>query len=586
MAINLSDKDRDLLIRITKAEAGNQGPMGQAAVAHVIRNRMLDGSFGGHTAEGVVYARNQFEPTATAAGQANMRNVSQEQYAQIGSIIDGVFTDQIADPTGGATHFANVDTVRDRRGGGVTDWMRDMWDSKTDIGDHSFFGGDSAQAQQAQATLRAEGFDSILNKWQSVLNSSPEHVMKELQGLGENAQAQALIEKLQASPGDAKALKEAVAFVQDQAKEVLQGNGIELSSRNLTLAEMFGGNTASELIKNPTAKVGDIVKDEKLLAAAASALGKSESDVSGMTSEDFLGAVDAQQRADKEAMASRVSGRLSEGNQNILNGLLNGDMGMMEFIFMLVLLMMGNAMGLDMSPFFGGMTQEGRAGGGSSLTGGSSGSGRSGGGSAPSGAGFDKSQYAEYLADHAGETVTHISPVAAMTEVTGEAGEDRTTHVHAGVDLAPVVKGTKPEVLASAQGIVVYAGEMNGYGNIAIVLHPDGSTTRYGHLDSFVAREGQSVAQGEVIARMGNTGRSTGIHLHYEQRDANDDVVSPQLVNVASLHEGATVMPGSQSLIASGSQGLEVSSAEIASPGWTPKGQGSTGARVGTAPAL
>ncbi|MDO3409683.1 M23 family metallopeptidase [Saccharibacillus sp. CPCC 101409] len=85
--------------------------------------------------------------------------------------------------------------------------------------------------------------------------------------------------------------------------------------------------------------------------------------------------------------------------------------------------------------------------------------------------------------------------------------------LHAGVDLTG-----SSNIMASAPGTVTYAGQMNGYGNIIIVSHGDGFETRYGHLSSIGVSVGQSVSRGESIGVMGNTGRSTGTHLHFEIR--------------------------------------------------------------------
>ncbi|MEJ8304963.1 M23 family metallopeptidase [Saccharibacillus sacchari] len=91
--------------------------------------------------------------------------------------------------------------------------------------------------------------------------------------------------------------------------------------------------------------------------------------------------------------------------------------------------------------------------------------------------------------------------------------------LHAGIDL------TGPSnIMASAPGTVTYAGQMNGYGNIIIISHGDGYETRYGHLSSIGVSVGQSVSRGQSIGVMGNTGRSTGTHLHFEIRQSG----SPQ----------------------------------------------------------
>jgi murein DD-endopeptidase MepM/ murein hydrolase activator NlpD len=86
---------------------------------------------------------------------------------------------------------------------------------------------------------------------------------------------------------------------------------------------------------------------------------------------------------------------------------------------------------------------------------------------------------------------------------------------HRGVDL-PGTPGTP--VLAAASGVVRVAGRRGGYGELVELGHPDGSTTRYAHLSHILVRPGEAVAQGQVIGRMGSTGRSTGSHLHFEYR--------------------------------------------------------------------
>jgi murein DD-endopeptidase MepM/ murein hydrolase activator NlpD len=87
---------------------------------------------------------------------------------------------------------------------------------------------------------------------------------------------------------------------------------------------------------------------------------------------------------------------------------------------------------------------------------------------------------------------------------------------HAGIDLAAPL-GTP--IYATADGIVTEAGYNNGgYGNLIKVDHGRGIETRYAHLSSMAVRVGQRITRGQVIGRMGSTGRSTGSHLHYEVR--------------------------------------------------------------------
>lgn len=88
--------------------------------------------------------------------------------------------------------------------------------------------------------------------------------------------------------------------------------------------------------------------------------------------------------------------------------------------------------------------------------------------------------------------------------------------MHAGIDLAGPV-GTP--IYATADGVVTTAGyNSGGYGNLIKIDHGRGIETRYGHLSSLSVREGARVKRGDVIGRMGSTGRSTGSHLHYEVR--------------------------------------------------------------------
>lgn len=90
-----------------------------------------------------------------------------------------------------------------------------------------------------------------------------------------------------------------------------------------------------------------------------------------------------------------------------------------------------------------------------------------------------------------------------------------TAAFHAGVDM-PGPLGTA--VYATADGIVGRAAWASGYGNLVELQHGQGISTRYGHLSAILVQPGQRVERGQLIARMGSTGRSTGSHLHYEVR--------------------------------------------------------------------
>lgn len=86
---------------------------------------------------------------------------------------------------------------------------------------------------------------------------------------------------------------------------------------------------------------------------------------------------------------------------------------------------------------------------------------------------------------------------------------------HSGVDLRA---GIGTPVYAPSQGVVRSAGWMRGYGRIVIIDHDNGYSTRFAHLDEYLVEMGDRVAKGELIAKSGNSGRSTGPHLHYEIR--------------------------------------------------------------------
>lgn len=87
--------------------------------------------------------------------------------------------------------------------------------------------------------------------------------------------------------------------------------------------------------------------------------------------------------------------------------------------------------------------------------------------------------------------------------------------MHAGVDI-PGPIGTA--IYATADGIVGRAQWANGYGNLVELNHGQGIQTRYGHLSQILVQPGARVTRGQLIAKMGSTGRSTGSHLHYEVR--------------------------------------------------------------------
>jgi hypothetical protein len=90
--------------------------------------------------------------------------------------------------------------------------------------------------------------------------------------------------------------------------------------------------------------------------------------------------------------------------------------------------------------------------------------------------------------------------------------------LHKGIDIAAPI-GTP--IFAAADGIVTECGwDEGGYGNKLVIRHPDGSETLYAHNNRLFVSQGQSVKQGQPIAEVGSTGRSTGPHLHFEMLKA------------------------------------------------------------------
>jgi murein DD-endopeptidase MepM/ murein hydrolase activator NlpD len=107
----------------------------------------------------------------------------------------------------------------------------------------------------------------------------------------------------------------------------------------------------------------------------------------------------------------------------------------------------------------------------------------------------------------------------ASGKVSSRFGQRGMFSFHEGVDFA-VPEGTK--VFAAHAGTVVYSGNgLRGYGNLVAVRGTDGLVTIYGHNSVNKVRRGQRVKKGNVIALSGNTGKSTGPHLHFETRVVN-----------------------------------------------------------------
>ena len=126
--------------------------------------------------------------------------------------------------------------------------------------------------------------------------------------------------------------------------------------------------------------------------------------------------------------------------------------------------------------------------------------------------------------DSAGNIINK-SANSAKLEVTQAPAEKDQMQFHKGVDIAAPM-GT--DVYCAAQGKVIFAGQKSGYGNCVIIEHGNGLATLYGHLSKILVDANQQVKIGDVIAKVGSTGRSTGPHLHYEVRK-NNTPINPKL---------------------------------------------------------
>jgi murein DD-endopeptidase MepM/ murein hydrolase activator NlpD len=97
--------------------------------------------------------------------------------------------------------------------------------------------------------------------------------------------------------------------------------------------------------------------------------------------------------------------------------------------------------------------------------------------------------------------------------------------LHEGIDIAA---GMGTPIWAAADGTVIYAGWLGGYGNLVVLDHGDGLATAYAHASAILVGVGQHVSQGETVSLVGSTGNSSGPHLHFEVR-INGSAVDPLL---------------------------------------------------------
>jgi murein DD-endopeptidase MepM/ murein hydrolase activator NlpD len=121
------------------------------------------------------------------------------------------------------------------------------------------------------------------------------------------------------------------------------------------------------------------------------------------------------------------------------------------------------------------------------------------------------------------QTLLAEIPTLAPLEGWTSRGFERAPEGHKGLDLAQ--KSGTP-IQAAGWGVVRFAGWDDTFGNLVVLDHGNGFTSLYGHNEALLVREGDLVARGEPIARLGSTGRSSAPHLHFEVR-LEDEPLDP-----------------------------------------------------------
>lgn len=177
----------------------------------------------------------------------------------------------------------------------------------------------------------------------------------------------------------------------------------------------------------------------------------------------------------------------------------------------------GDGGAMDEAINTGGMTPPAGSGGGGSSTGGGSGGG-GGGGNAPTNAGTQASA----------STLKWNAPLNGLFRITSPYGEKRSTGIHKGVDLAPADRTVALRVIAAADGKISDIGSRGAYGNFVVIKHSDGYSSLYAHLANLSFAKGLykglGVKAGTELGLIGNTGRSTAPHLHFEIRNNGNHV--------------------------------------------------------------
>lgn len=139
----------------------------------------------------------------------------------------------------------------------------------------------------------------------------------------------------------------------------------------------------------------------------------------------------------------------------------------------------------------------------------------------------------KYLNSNNLEYIKGIWPLESYKEISSNFGErvhpiTKELSFHRGIDI-PAPEST--DILAADDGIVVFSGTQNGYGNVVKIKHFDGKKTVYAHNSYNIAKEGDIVQKGRVIAKVGSTGNSTGNHVHFEVIVGGENINPKDFVN-------------------------------------------------------
>ena len=159
--MNLSDNDRDAMTRIVLAENRDADPSEQAAIAHVMLNRLQSGQFGS-SMQAVLNARTksggyQFTPLGTAKNNPSSINPSSPAYRATAQVINGVVDGTVPDPTGGATYYRNQDIAPGRPAGVAGGTIK--------IGAHTFFGGSETMPSDLSPDKYGTDEDPLVQKY-------------------------------------------------------------------------------------------------------------------------------------------------------------------------------------------------------------------------------------------------------------------------------------------------------------------------------------------------------------------------------------------------------------------------------------